>query len=130
MTDDSQTTRHSAISDQPRLREDVMASAKKVFARNGFHGTTIADVALEAHRPVGKVCQCFDSKDGLFQALIAAEASGLPTHVAVALAVSGARFGYAEVPFQATLRATFEFFDADSASTKLLFRDAFAQDKR
>jgi AcrR family transcriptional regulator len=130
MTDDSRTTRHSSVSDQPRLREDIMAAAKKVFARTGFHGTTIADVALEAQLPFGTVYQYFDSKDALFQALIAAEEYGLRTHVAVALAASGARFGYAEAPFRATLRATFEFFDADRASTKLLFRDAFAQDKR
>jgi hypothetical protein len=42
------------------------------------------------------------------------------------LTESGASFGYAEAPF----RATFEFFDADKASAKLLFRDAFGQDKR
>jgi hypothetical protein len=37
-------------------------------------------------------------------------------------------FGYAEAPFRATLQATFEFFDADRAATKLLFRDAYRQD--
>lgn len=107
-----------------------MAAAKEVVARNDFHGTTIADVAKEAELPFGMVYQYFDSKNALFQALIAAEGYSLRTYVAIALAQCGASFGYAEAPFRATLRATFEFFDADRASTKLLFRDAFGQDKR
>jgi AcrR family transcriptional regulator len=131
VTRDAFPSGQPTISDQqPRPRDDIMAAAKKVFARNGFHGTTIADVALEAQLPFGTVYQYFDSKDVLFQALIAAEQYGLRTHVAVALAASRERFGYAEAPFRATLRATFEFFDADRSSTKLLFRDAFGQDKR
>ncbi len=130
MVDHSDTTRHSSVSDQPRTRDDIMAAAKKTFARSGFHGTTIADVAKEAQLPFGAVYQYFDSKDALFQALIAAEEYALRTHVAIALAQSGGRFGYAEAPFRATLRAVFEFFDANRESTKLLFRDAFGQDKR
>jgi AcrR family transcriptional regulator len=102
-----------------------MTAAKKVFARNGFHATTIADVATEAQLPFGAVYQYFDSKDALFHALIAGEEYALRTHVAVALAQSGEQFGYAEMPFRAALRATFEFFDADRATTKLLFRDAY-----
>jgi AcrR family transcriptional regulator len=62
--------------------------------------------------------------------LIAAEEYALRTHLAVALAASGTRFGYAEAPFRATLQATFEYFEADKATTKLLFRDAYALDRR
>ncbi|MCV7332442.1 TetR/AcrR family transcriptional regulator [Mycobacterium cookii] len=105
-----------------------MSAAKKVFARNGFHGTTIADVASEAGLPFGSVYQYFDSKDALFRALIAGEGYALRTRIAIALGESGQQFGYSEAPFRATLRATFEFFDSDRASTKLLFRDAFTQD--
>jgi AcrR family transcriptional regulator len=61
------------------------------------------------------VYQLFDSKDALLRALIAAQEHALRTRVAVALAASGATFGYAEAPFRATLRATFEFFDTDRA---------------
>jgi AcrR family transcriptional regulator len=105
-----------------------MAAAKKVFARNGFDGTTIAGVASEADLPFDVVYKYLDSKDALFQALIAAQEHALRTHVAVALAASGAPFGFAEAPFRATLRATFEFFDADRPATKLLLRDADLQD--
>ena len=116
--------------EKPHRRDEIMAAAKNVFARNGFHNTTIADVANEAGLPVSAVYQHFDSKDALFHALIAAEEHALRTHVAIALAQSGEQFGYAETPFRATLRATFEYFEADKATTKLLFRDAYQLDKR
>ena len=114
---------------EPR-RDEIMTAAKNVFARNGFDATTIADVAKEAGLAFDVVYQYFDSKDALFQALIAGQERALRTHVAVALAASGASFGYAEVPFRATLRAMFEFFEADRAATKLLFRDAYTKNNR
>jgi AcrR family transcriptional regulator len=114
---------------EPR-RDEIMNAAKKVFARNGFDTTTIADVAKAADLPFDVVYQYFDSKDALFEALIAAQEYALRTHVAVALAGSGASYGYAEVPFRATLRAMFEFFDTDRAATKLMFRDAYTTNKR
>jgi AcrR family transcriptional regulator len=129
---DGQARRRPVVSDNEKLRrrDEIMTAAEKVFARNGFHATTIADVAKEANLPFDAVYQYFDSRDALFHALIAAEEYALRTHVAVALAASGTRFGYAEAPFRATLRATFEFFETDRATTKLLFRDAYALDNR
>jgi AcrR family transcriptional regulator len=127
MTGNSPMPARAAL--EPR-RDEIMNAAKKVFARNGFDGTTIADVAKGANLPFDVVYQYFDSKDSLFQALIAAQEYALRTHVAVALAASGASYGYAEVPFRATLRATFEFFDVDPAATKLMFRDAYAKNNR
>ena len=84
-------------------RDEIMTAAKKVFVRNGFDATTIADVARDAGLPFDVGYQYFDSKDALFQALIAGQEYALRTHVAVALAASGASFGYAEMPFRATL---------------------------
>ena len=83
-----------APSEQEKLprRDQIMAAAKKVFARNGFQATTIADVAKEAQLPFDAVYQYFDSKDPLFHALIAAEEYARRTHVAIALAQSGAQF--------------------------------------
>lgn len=114
---------------EPR-RDEIMSAAKKVFGRNGFESTTIADVAKEADLPFDVVYQYFDSKDALFQALIAAQEHALRTHVAVALAASGSSYGFAEVPFRATLGAMFAFFDTDRAATKLLFRDAYTKSNR
>ncbi len=74
-------------------RDEIMTAAKKMFGRNGFDATTIADVAKEAGLSFDVVYQYFDSKDALFQALIGAQEHALRTHVAVALAASGATFG-------------------------------------
>ena len=91
MTGDAYPPGRPGVSDQQQSqrREEIIAAAKKVFARNRFHATTIADVAKEAQLPFGSVYQYFDSKDALFQALIAAEGYSLRTHVAIALAESG-----------------------------------------
>ncbi|HME15998.1 MAG TPA: TetR/AcrR family transcriptional regulator [Mycobacterium sp.] len=132
MADGTRARRRPATSEQQKSqrRDEIIAAAKKVFARNGFHDTTIADIAKEAELAYGSVYWYFDSKDDLFRQLIAVEEYGLRTHVAVALAKSGTQFGFAEAPFRASLRATFEFFDANPATAKLLFRDAYALDSR
>ena len=108
-----------------------MAAAKEVFARKGFHATTIADIAKQAGLAYGSIYWYFDSKDKLFHALMAVEEGALRAHVAAALTAPGASAGYAlgEAPFRAFLKssvqATFEFFEADKATVKLLFRDAY-----
>jgi AcrR family transcriptional regulator len=129
---DARTRRRPAVSVQEKSqrRDEIIAAAKEVFATKGFHATTIADIAKEAGLSYGSIYWYFDSKDDLFHTLIAAEEYALRTHLAVALAASGTRFGYAEAPFRATLQATFEYFEAEKATTKLLFRDAYALDRR
>ncbi len=44
------TRRRRTVSaeDKSRLRDEIMAAAKEVFARKGFHATTIADIAKQA----------------------------------------------------------------------------------
>ena len=128
MSDEARTRRRPAVSDDAKLqrRDEIMAAAKKVFACNGFHATTIADIAKEANLAYGSVYQYFDSKDDLFHALMSAEGYALRTHVAVALASTGKRSDKSWEPFRATVQATFEFFEADKAGTKLLLRDAYA----
>lgn len=132
MTDGTRTRRRPAVSDLDKThrRDEIMAAAKKVFARNGFHATTIADIAKEAGLAYGSVYQYFDSKDELFLALMSAEEYALRTHVAVALAKSAAPADKSWEPFRATVQATFEFFEADKATTKLLLRDAYALGER
>ena len=91
MSDEARTRRRPAVSDDAKLqrRDEIMAAAKKVFARSGFHATTIADIAKEADLAYGSVYQYFDSKDDLFHTLMSAEGYALRTHVAVALAATG-----------------------------------------
>jgi AcrR family transcriptional regulator len=120
------TRRRRAISDQDKSqrRDEIMAAAKKVFARKGFHATTIADIAKEAGLAYGSIYWYFDSKDDLFHALMAVEEDALRNHIAAAVGAREDSDG--EAPFRTAVQATFEFFEADKATVKLLFRDAYA----
>jgi TetR/AcrR family fatty acid metabolism transcriptional regulator len=50
-------------------REAILAAARKVFAQNGFDGTTMADIAREAGVAAGTVYLYYRSKTDLFAAL-------------------------------------------------------------
>jgi AcrR family transcriptional regulator len=122
----STTRRRRAVSaeDKSQRRDEIMAAAKEVFARKGFHDTTIADIAKRAGLAYGSIYWYFDSKDELFHALMAVEEGALRSHIAAA---AGARQdGGGEAPFRTAVQATFEFFECDKATVKLLFRDAYA----
>jgi AcrR family transcriptional regulator len=130
----SATRRRRAVSDEDKSqrRDQIMAAAKEVFARKGFHATTIADIAKRAGLAYGSVYWYFDSKDELFHALMAAEESALRNHLASALAALGVpaeNFGQEE-PLRVAVRATLEFFESDKATVKLLLRDAYALGER
>lgn len=124
----ARTRRRRAVSDEDKShrRDEIMAAAKEVFARKGFHATTIADIAKQAGLAYGSIYWYFDSKDDLFHALMAVEEEALRAHVAAALARLGARPDSPEAPFCTAVQATFEFFEADKATVRLLFRDAYA----
>jgi len=116
-----------AVSDTEKQgrRTDILAAAKKVFARKGYHATTIADIAKAAKLSYGSIYWYFDSKEALFHALVEAEGQALRDHVTEALLVTPAR-GSPDAPFRAAVRTTFEFFESDRALVKLLFRDSYA----
>ena len=130
----SATRRRRAVSDEDKSqrREQIIAAAKEVFARKGFHATTIADIAKRAGLAYGSVYWYFDSKDELFHALMAAEEGALRNHVGSALAALGVpaeNLGQEEplrVLLKSSVRVTLEFFESDKATVKLLFRDAYA----
>jgi AcrR family transcriptional regulator len=50
-------------------REEILAAARRVFAVCGFRGTTIADIAEEAHIALGTIYLYFASKEDVFAAL-------------------------------------------------------------
>lgn len=50
-------------------REEILASARRVFAGQGFRGTTIADIADEAGIALGTIYLYFSSKEEVFAAL-------------------------------------------------------------
>ena len=130
----SSTRRRRAVSDEDKSqrRDEIMAAAKEVFARKGFHETTIADIAKEAGLAYGSVYWYFDSKDELFHALMAVEESALRNHVAAALAALGvpAENVGQEAPLRAAVEATLEYFESDKATVKLLLGDRYALGER
>jgi AcrR family transcriptional regulator len=128
MSDGGGTRRRRAVSkeDKTRRRDEIMSAAKKVFARNGFHSTTISLIAKEAGLAYGSVYWYFDSKDELFHALMAAEGDALRAHIASAIAEAGERPDRDWEPLRITVQAVLEFFEADKAVTKVLLRDAYA----
>src|SRR5205807_6350092 len=99
------------------------------FARKGYHATTMADVAKAARISYGSVYWYFDSKDALFHALMDSEELALRHHIDAALEGLGDGTD-GEQAFRASVRATFEFFEADRDVVKLLFRDSFVLGKR
>jgi AcrR family transcriptional regulator len=118
-------TRARAVSDQDkeRRREVILGSAKRVFARKGYHATTIADVAKAARISYGSVYWYFDSKDALFHALMDNEELALRRQIDAALSQLPATANSEQV-LRASVAATFEFFETDRDAVKLLFRDA------
>src|SRR5580704_10103689 len=116
-----------AVSDTDKQgrRTDILAAAKKVFARKGYHATTIADIAKAAKLSYGSIYWYFDSKEALFHALMETEGQALRDHVTEAMLLTPAR-GSPDAPFRAAVRTTFEFFESDRALVKLLFRDSYA----
>jgi AcrR family transcriptional regulator len=60
------TTREQA---RAARREEILAAARRVFARQGFRGTTIADIAEEAGIALGTIYLYFPSKEDVFAAL-------------------------------------------------------------
>lgn len=102
-------------------RDQILAAAKRVFAKKGFPQATIGEVAKAAGLAYGSVYWYFDSKDELFQALMRREEAELREHIAGVLEATS---GDGETTFRVAVRATLEFFEADRAAVQLLFRDS------
>lgn len=104
-------------------REEILAAAKITFASKGFHATTIGDVAKAAGVSYGSIYWYFDSKDALFHALMDHQEAALRAHIEATVAELGRGTGGEEL-FRSSVRATFEFFEADRDVVRLLFQDS------
>jgi AcrR family transcriptional regulator len=109
--------------DKELRREAILAAAKRVFAKKGFHATKMSDVARAARVSYGSIYWYFDSKDTLFEAVIEAEERRLRAHIQAALAPGGEN-GDVVAHLRDAVRTTFEFFERDRAATRLLFRES------
>jgi AcrR family transcriptional regulator len=112
------TTRRRAGTDEDKAkrRGELLAAAKSTFARDGFHDTTMANVARAAHVSYGTVYWYFDSKDELFDAVVEAEGSALNAAILEAIAASGSPDH--DAALVATVRAVFEHLIVEDAQSE------------
>src|SRR3954453_23706787 len=61
-----------------RTRYELLRAASRLFLRNGFVDTSLADIAEEAGLTKGAVYSNFESKEELFLALLEGDAQGRP----------------------------------------------------
>src|SRR5580692_10176637 len=54
-------------------RDRLLAAARSVFARSGFHGASVEEIASEAGFSTGALYSNFESKEDLFLVLMEAE---------------------------------------------------------
>jgi AcrR family transcriptional regulator len=66
----SPRTKSQSASAREAARESILGAALRVFTRRGYYGTTMADVAREAHASYGLAYHYFRSKDALFTELV------------------------------------------------------------
>ncbi|MBV6509788.1 MAG: HTH-type transcriptional regulator BetI [Acidimicrobiales bacterium] len=119
-----------AVSDaeKSQRRQVILAAAKQVFSSGDFHAATMADIARAAGVSYGTLYWYFDSKDELFDALMDEQEAALRHSIDSALKDESVTD--VESALQSSVRAVFDFFDADREASKLLFRDATAISER
>jgi AcrR family transcriptional regulator len=66
----SATTRLTREESKANTRERLLAAARTVFARSGFHGASVEEIASEAGFSTGALYSNFDGKQDLFLAVM------------------------------------------------------------
>jgi AcrR family transcriptional regulator len=109
----------------PARREQILDVAVQVFARNGFHGTSMNDVADAAGVTKPVLYQHFDSKQDLYLALLAEVGNRLLT--AITKATAGATNGREMTNLG--FRAYFRFVAEDHDAFLLLYGTGASRDE-
>src|SRR5271165_4839786 len=68
-----QTARMTREQSRANTRERLMRAARSVFARSGFHGAAVEEIASEAGFSTGALYSNFNGKEDLFLALMERE---------------------------------------------------------
>ncbi len=95
------------IDDPPNTRNRILTVARRLFARNGFEGTSVRDITGEAGVNLGAITYHYGSKEALYTAVLASLIHPLRDRVAAAAAVPGAPLDRIE----AAVRAAFAHLD-------------------
>lgn len=113
------TAKHGAAARLPKeaRRAQLIAVAQASFARKGYQGTTIEDIAAAAGvtRPI--VYNCFGSKDGIYLACLSAARQQLEQRILAAVTTASDARGRVE----AGLDAYFGFVDDQAGAWDVLF---------
>ena len=51
-------------------REEILKTAERVFAKKGFHNTTVAEIAKESEFAIGTLYQFFKNKEELYYTMV------------------------------------------------------------
>ena len=103
----------------PERRAQLLAVARRVFGKAGFHGVSMDDVAKEAGVTKPILYDHFNSKEELYVALLDADASSLEERVRTALqAPTGNR-----QRIQQSFQAYFDFVDEHAGGFRLFMQE-------
>jgi len=103
----------------PERRAQLLAVARRVFGRSGFHGVSMDEVAKEAGVTKPILYDHFNSKEELYIALLDADASMLEERVRSALQ---ARTGNRE-RIERSFQEYFDFVDEHTGGFRLLMQE-------
>jgi AcrR family transcriptional regulator len=68
----------AAIQRNRARRDQILSAAAKLFGENGFHGSSVAELATRAGMSVGHIYHYFENKDAIIEALVDREMEELP----------------------------------------------------
>jgi AcrR family transcriptional regulator len=103
----------------PERKAQLLAVARKVFGRHGFHEVSMDDVAREAGVTKPILYDHFASKEALYLALLDADADQLELRIVSALS---ARTGNRE-RIRASFQAYFDFVDEHAEGFRLVMEE-------
>jgi AcrR family transcriptional regulator len=103
----------------PERRAQLIAVARKVFGRAGFHGVSMDEVAKEAGVTKPILYDHFNSKEDLYVALLDADASSLEERVRSALKANTGNRERIERSFQ----EYFDFVDEHAGGFRLFMQE-------
>jgi AcrR family transcriptional regulator len=104
-------------------RELIMRAAGRLFARDGYSGTRIEDIAAAADVTKPIVYRHFDSKKALYMALLAKHEEDLPTFFEAISGVSAQTQQDADVVFRTILEQWLDYVRHNQHAWLMLFRD-------
>ncbi len=80
-----ETARMTREQSKAHTRERLLDAARSVFARGGFHGASVEEIASEAGFSTGALYSNFDGKEDLFLALMEREIAAHAREIAAAV---------------------------------------------